>query len=208
MLMHLRWHGWGTALARATGRWSASDCTPNCASGRRTTGPGDLTLWSPGWIFGHRVYRCFQIILTGHTWSRARTCLRREGGFYIYAPITADARANPSAYLSDMPSVPRERSVRTTRPAPRSRGTRGEEGREAMSGRWTRAGKGGRDEGVALLIKEAVFRDSDRTGGVHPPAERVLRPALAERSRAPPDPGSIPIPRRGPARVHGRGPPP
>ena len=95
VLMHLRWHGWGTALARATGRWSASDCTPNCASGRRTIGPGDLTLWSPGWIFGHRVYRCFQIILTGHTWSRARTCLRREGGFYIYAPITAGDAAEP-----------------------------------------------------------------------------------------------------------------
>ncbi|MDE2293983.1 MAG: hypothetical protein KGL36_00845 [Gammaproteobacteria bacterium] len=94
-LLHLRWTGWGTELARATGRWSASDCTPSCASGRRTTGAARLTLSSPGSVFGHRVYRCFQIALTAQTWNRTRTCLRREGNFYVYAP-TAESAAVPT----------------------------------------------------------------------------------------------------------------
>jgi len=32
-LERLRWHGWGSATATATGKAQANDCTPNCAAG-------------------------------------------------------------------------------------------------------------------------------------------------------------------------------
>lgn len=60
-LIHLQWSDWGKGIARATGVWSASSCTPNCAAGKRMTSPARLTLWSPGLVSGHWVYRCFQI---------------------------------------------------------------------------------------------------------------------------------------------------
>ena len=60
-LLHLQWSDWGKGIARATGVWSASSCTPNCAAGKPTTSPARLTLWSPGLVSGHWVYRCFQI---------------------------------------------------------------------------------------------------------------------------------------------------
>lgn len=60
-LVHLRWHGWGTSIARATGIWSASSCTPSCATGELTNRPARLTLSRPGLVAGHLVYRCFQI---------------------------------------------------------------------------------------------------------------------------------------------------
>lgn len=60
-LTHLQWSDWGKGIARATGLWSASDCTPDCAQGKVTTRPARLTLWSPGRVEGHWVYRCFLI---------------------------------------------------------------------------------------------------------------------------------------------------
>lgn len=36
-LVHLHWSDWGKGIARATGDWSASDCTPSCAQGKLTT---------------------------------------------------------------------------------------------------------------------------------------------------------------------------
>ncbi len=86
-LVHLRWIGWGTTLARATGVWSASDCTPSCATGKRTSGPARLTLSGPGPVLGHRVYRCFQVTLCSRPRNRTRECLRRQGSFYLYVPV-------------------------------------------------------------------------------------------------------------------------
>ncbi|HYW76347.1 MAG TPA: hypothetical protein VFA48_06940 [Gammaproteobacteria bacterium] len=60
-LVHLQWSSWGRGIARATGVWSASSCTPSCATGKLTTSPARLTLWSPGLVSGHWVYRCFQM---------------------------------------------------------------------------------------------------------------------------------------------------
>ncbi len=88
-LIHLRWSGWGTSVARATGVWSASNCTPSCANGKRTTSPARLTLSSPGLGGGHRVYRCFQIYpphpqrdIDDHG------CIQRQGTYAVYAPIS------------------------------------------------------------------------------------------------------------------------
>ena len=60
-LVDLQWSSWGKGIARATGVWTANDCTPNCAAGKQMKIPTQLTLWSPGLVAGHWVYRCFQI---------------------------------------------------------------------------------------------------------------------------------------------------
>lgn len=64
-LLHLQWSDWGKGIARATGVWSASSCDPSCADGKRTTRPVRVTLWSPGHVAGHWVYRCI-LINPGH----------------------------------------------------------------------------------------------------------------------------------------------
>lgn len=89
-LVDLRWSGWGTSIARATGVWSASNCTPNCATGKRTTSPARLTLSSPGLVLGHMVYRCFRIDPPHPQRDiEDNACIRRHGSFYGYAPVTA-----------------------------------------------------------------------------------------------------------------------
>lgn len=86
-LVHLRWIGWGSSVARATGVWSASNCTPSCATGKLTKRPAKLTLSRPGFVAGHRVYRCFQISPPHPSRDIAdRGCIRRDGTSYIYAP--------------------------------------------------------------------------------------------------------------------------
>lgn len=89
-LVHLRWSGWGTRVARATGVWSASSCTPNCATGKRMKSPARVTLSNPGRVLGHTVYRCFQLTPPHpkrDAWS-ARECIQRQGGIYAYAPVS------------------------------------------------------------------------------------------------------------------------
>ena len=51
-LIHLKWRGWGTSVARATGIWSSSNCTPSCTTGKLTQIPARLTLSSPGLVGG------------------------------------------------------------------------------------------------------------------------------------------------------------
>jgi hypothetical protein len=87
-LVHLQWNGWGTRVAHAIGVWSASNCTPSCAAGKRTTSPARLTLWNPGRVGVHRVYRSFQIAPPHPQRDIAdRACIRRQGAVYAYAPI-------------------------------------------------------------------------------------------------------------------------
>ncbi len=82
-LVHLRWSGWGTTVAQATGVWSASSCDPSCAAGKRTTAPASLTLSSPGLVDGHRVYRCFQISPPHPQRDIAdHGCISPQGGSY------------------------------------------------------------------------------------------------------------------------------
>ena len=86
-LVHLRWSGWGTNVARASGVWSASSCAPSCATGKLTTSPARLTLSSPGIVGGRRVYRCFQISPPHKQRDiEDHACIRRQGTDYGYAP--------------------------------------------------------------------------------------------------------------------------
>lgn len=87
-LTHLDWSGWGTSVAHATGVWSASNGIPSQATGKRTTSPARLMLWSPGLVLGQRVYRCYQISpthprrdITDHA------CMQQQGAFYLYVPV-------------------------------------------------------------------------------------------------------------------------
>ena len=50
----LRWRGWGSATARASGRIHFNDCNPNCAAGHFYTlaGAAVLTQIRPGSRFG------------------------------------------------------------------------------------------------------------------------------------------------------------
>jgi hypothetical protein len=90
VLDHLRWSGWGTSVARATGVWSASSCTPSCATGKRTTSPARLTLWSQGFVGGHLVYRCYQVTPPHKGRDMAdRGCIDRQGTSYGDAPVPA-----------------------------------------------------------------------------------------------------------------------
>ena len=87
-LVHLRWRAWDTSIARASGVWSASSCTPSCATGKRTTSPVRLTLSSPGLAAGHWVYRCFRIDPPHPERDiEDRACIRRQGSFYAYAAV-------------------------------------------------------------------------------------------------------------------------
>lgn len=90
ILDNLRWSGWGTSVARATGIRSASSCTPNCATGKRATSRVVLTLSSLEHVFGHVVYRCYKgtFILPWENHD-AHECLQRQGSVYTYAPVSA-----------------------------------------------------------------------------------------------------------------------
>jgi len=102
-LVHLRWSGWGTSVARATGVWSASDCTPSCATGKLTTSPARLTLSSPGDVVGHRVYRCFEIDPPHPRRDIGdHECIERQGSYYAYvsAPGAAAAAPTPPALVA------------------------------------------------------------------------------------------------------------
>ena len=89
-LIHLKWRGWGTSVARATGIWSSSDCTPSCATGKLTQRPARLTLSSPGLVSGRRVYRCFQVFPPHPRRDIAdRACIRQRGTLYVYTAVPA-----------------------------------------------------------------------------------------------------------------------
>lgn len=88
-LVHLRWHGWGTGVAQASGVWSASNCTPSCATGKLTKSPARLTLSSPGMVNGHHVYRCFQVEPPHKARDIAdHACLRGHGAFAAYTSVS------------------------------------------------------------------------------------------------------------------------
>lgn len=105
-LVHLQWTGWGTSVARGTGVWTASNCTPNCATGKLTTSPANVTLWDPGLVGGHKVYRCFQIYPPHPDRDILdRGCIRRQGKFYEYAPISLNRKTRATALVRDASSV-------------------------------------------------------------------------------------------------------
>ncbi len=96
VLGHLKWSGWGSSVARATGVMSTSDCNPSCADGKRTNRPAQLTLSDPGTVYGHRIYRCYQVSPHRvHAGLFGHGCIRREGKFYMYDTGSGDGNSNP-----------------------------------------------------------------------------------------------------------------
>lgn len=94
-LVDLRWHSWGGAVADAIGIWRASNCTPSCATGTLTSRPARLTLSRPGYLNGHRVYRCFEVRVPERPRARLWECLRHQGAFYLYSPETTHSLLPP-----------------------------------------------------------------------------------------------------------------
>lgn len=90
-LVHLKWKDWGRSIAVATGLWSGSDCTPDCADGKVTTSPVHLTLWSPDRVNGHEVYRCFEVSPANPKRDPFdRACLKPQGAVSYYDTVPAD----------------------------------------------------------------------------------------------------------------------
>jgi len=85
---HLRWSGWGSATAHATGISSASNGIPNEAAGKRIKHPAQVTLSAPGRFQGHEVYRCFTLVVPAAAAADETLCLAKQGG-YVYFESTA-----------------------------------------------------------------------------------------------------------------------
>ena len=83
----LRWSSWGGTVAHATGVYSASDCNPSCATGRRTNSQARVTPSSPGLVLGHEVYRCYRLTVPAKGMDQ-RSCLARQGTFYAYELVS------------------------------------------------------------------------------------------------------------------------
>jgi hypothetical protein len=84
VLEGLKWTGWGSSVAHATGTSSASDGIPNQAQGKRLLTPAEATLSSPGSFLGRRVYRCIQVSVQPPAKFGGKKCLKRTGTLYIY----------------------------------------------------------------------------------------------------------------------------
>jgi hypothetical protein len=87
VLVKLKWTGWGTKVAYATGISSASNGIPNQAQGKRIRKKAKVTLWNPGNVLGHRVYRCFALTLPKQVNSMI-LCLKNSHG-WNYLPTKA-----------------------------------------------------------------------------------------------------------------------
>jgi hypothetical protein len=63
VLQHLRWRGWGSTVARATGISNSATGSPNAAQSPRKKTWADMTLSNPVRWRGHMVYSCFRILV-------------------------------------------------------------------------------------------------------------------------------------------------
>jgi hypothetical protein len=84
LITNLRWTGWGSNTAHAIGISSASSCKPNCASGKRTHNPAQLTLSHPQNLHGHEVYGCYRLTIPATPQANQQACIGRAGNIYIY----------------------------------------------------------------------------------------------------------------------------
>ncbi|HEX5926406.1 MAG TPA: hypothetical protein VFY45_21420 [Baekduia sp.] len=94
----LRWSGWGSSVARATGISSASNGIPNQAEGKRIRSAARVTLSKPGTFEGREVYRCFTLTIASRPASNQHLCLKQEGDLW---------------YLAAKPSTPRRPTATT-----------------------------------------------------------------------------------------------
>jgi hypothetical protein len=85
VLEGLRWTGWGSSVAHATGLSSSSNDVPNAAEGKRIIQQAKVTLSKPGRFQGHRVYRCFRLTIPASPKSKQYLCLQHVGSTYLLA---------------------------------------------------------------------------------------------------------------------------
>jgi hypothetical protein len=92
-IIHLRWTGWGTRVAHATGTSSASNGNPNQAEGKRTNRPAKVALSHPGQFRGDEVYRCFTLTVRSHPASDQHLCLTRSGRYWYLSAAKSPTHA-------------------------------------------------------------------------------------------------------------------
>ena len=99
VLINLRWTGWGTSVARATGVDSASTGVPSMATAPRIKRPAQLVLSRPARFLGHEVYSCYRLTIRGLTNANGLECLARLGnGQYVFSSVSqAKPNATPTA---------------------------------------------------------------------------------------------------------------
>jgi len=85
VLQNLRWTGWGSPVAHATGISSSSNDIPNAAQGKRIKTWARVTLSNPGRFDGHEVYRCFSLTVPAPA-SDMDLCLARAGHLWLMTP--------------------------------------------------------------------------------------------------------------------------
>ncbi len=106
-LEKLKWTGWGTKVAHATGISSASNGIPDQAQGKRIKKKAYVTLWNPGQVLGHRVYRCFALSLPKQA-NNTTDCLRNQHGSWYYAFTKAEppSTTHDTATTATSPASP------------------------------------------------------------------------------------------------------
>ena len=108
LIVKLKWTGWGGSVAHGTGISSASDGIPNLAQGKRIKKPAAVTLWNPGTVLGHRVYRCFSLTV-GKQVNSPTDCLQDHHGWLYWPTRVKSPRKGPHK-----PSVPAATGSRWT----------------------------------------------------------------------------------------------
>jgi hypothetical protein len=81
----LRWSGWGSSVAHATGISSASNGIPNQAEGKRIKTAARVTLSKPGKFEGREVYRCFTLTIPSRPSTNQHLCLKQVGDSWYLA---------------------------------------------------------------------------------------------------------------------------
>jgi hypothetical protein len=82
----LNWTGWGSSVARATGKSNSDDDKPNVAEGKHTITWAKVRLYNPGVFHGKRIYRCIRIEAPSPA-HVGPSCLQRTvGGVALLPP--------------------------------------------------------------------------------------------------------------------------
>src|SRR3954470_23828723 len=77
VVVNIKWTGWGTASAHATGISDASNCTPSCAGGQHKRSPATIVLSRPIPLLGHTVYSCFKLTIAQVPAANQNLCIKR-----------------------------------------------------------------------------------------------------------------------------------
>jgi hypothetical protein len=92
----LRWSGWGSSVAHATGISSASNGIPNQAEGKRIKTAARVTLSKPGKFEGREVYRCFTLTIASRPASDQHLCLKQLDDSWYFATAKPSTPRRPT----------------------------------------------------------------------------------------------------------------